>query len=367
MLYTKDKSGKIRYWSVTVDEEEERVFVTKRFGQEGGKETMTRTEIKSGKNLGKKNETTRVQQAQMEAQSLRKKQMDSGYVEDRDSLETRVLILPMLANKWEDKAHYISEPFYVQPKLDGVRMLVGKHEGKILMLSRTGKPIKHMEHISNEIGSLLNEGDFLDGESYNHDITFEEITGMCRTALDSSAASKDLTKIQFHVFDFFNLKKLDETFEERFKRFQKFFQKVFQNVEMVPTNLVKDRSSIPLVHEEYIKSGYEGVMMRDPKGKYTLAERSNHLLKFKSFQTDEYKVIDAEEAKGRDIGTVVWVCETPEGHKFSVRPRGMVDQRRNWLANKDTFLGKMLTVQYQNLTPDGIPRFPVGLSFRDYE
>jgi DNA ligase-1 len=37
------------------------------------------------------------------------------------------------------------------------------------------------------------------------------------------------------------------------------------------------------------------------------------------------------------------------------------------LANKDTFLGKMLTVQYQNLTPDGIPRFPVGLSFRDYE
>ena len=33
-------------------------------------------------------------------------------------------ILPMLANKWEDREKYISEPFYVQPKLDGVRLLV---------------------------------------------------------------------------------------------------------------------------------------------------------------------------------------------------------------------------------------------------
>ena len=27
-------------------------------------------------------------------------------------------VLPMLANKWEDRQKYISEPFYVQPKLD---------------------------------------------------------------------------------------------------------------------------------------------------------------------------------------------------------------------------------------------------------
>ena len=35
-------------------------------------------------------------------------------------------VLPMLANKWEDREKYISEPFYVQPKLDGVRLLVSK-------------------------------------------------------------------------------------------------------------------------------------------------------------------------------------------------------------------------------------------------
>jgi hypothetical protein len=50
-------------------------------------------------------------------------------------------VLPMLANKWEDRQKYISEPFYVQPKLDGVRLLVSKDGG----ISRTGKIIPGTE------------------------------------------------------------------------------------------------------------------------------------------------------------------------------------------------------------------------------
>jgi hypothetical protein len=30
-------------------------------------------------------------------------------------------------------------------------------------------------------------------------------------------------------------------------------------------------------------------------------------------------------------------------------------------------IGQQLTVRYQELTTDGIPRFPVGIAFRDYE
>lgn len=35
--------------------------------------------------------------------------------------------------------------------------------------------------------------------------------------------------------------------------------------------------------------------------------------------------------------------------------------------NKSKYIGKNLTVQFQNLTDAGIPRFPVGLEIRDYE
>ena len=366
MLYTKDKSGKVRYWKGEVLTEHGNVFISKKFGQVGGKETETRTDITSGKNIGKKNETTPLEQARLELKSITKKQMDAGYVKSLGELQDRVLILPMLANNWEKMSHHIQEPFYVQPKLDGVRMLVGKHQGKLLMLSRTGKPVKHMDHIAKEL-EWLPEGRFMDGESYNHDITFEEITGMCRTSLESSASEKPLDQIQFHVFDTFDLKNMDEPFIERLENIKTFFKKRMNSVKKVPTVLVDSKDLIYDWHQEFTKGGYEGVMARDPKGKYHLADRSNHLLKLKSFDTDEYKIVDAVAARGRDTGTVVWVCETQSGQRFSVRPRGSVDQRRNWLATKDRHIGKMLTVQYQNLTPDGLPRFPVGLTFRDYE
>ena len=367
MLYTKDKSGKTRYWKGEVLEENGKIYISKKFGQVGGKETETKTEITAGKNIGKKNETTPLEQAHLELKSIFKKQMDAGYVRSLDELETRILILPMLANGWEKMSHHVSEPFFVQPKLDGVRMLVGKHEGKFLMLSRTGKPVKHLDHIAKEL-EWLPEGRFLDGESYNHDICFEEITGMCRTSLESSASDKPLDQIQFHVFDTFDINNLNQSFEERLRYLVKtvFNRKMYYTLK-VPTVLVESKDTVYDWHKEFTKTGYEGVMIRDYRGKYLLADRSNHLLKLKSFDTAEYKIIGAETAKGRDSGTVVWICRADNGERFSVRPRGSLDQRRSWLEAKDLHIGKMLTVQYQNLTPDGLPRFPVGLTFRDYE
>ena len=37
------------------------------------------------------------------------------------------------------------------------------------------------------------------------------------------------------------------------------------------------------------------------------------------------------------------------------------------LLRAKEFIGKMLTVRFQELTDDGLPRFPVGIEFRDYE
>lgn len=366
IFFTRDKSKNIRYWNCEVEQVGTSIFIVKRFGILHGKETVTRTEIKSGKNIGKKNETTPLEQANLEMKSLQKKQLDSGYVRTIEELNDRVLLLPMLANKWETASHYISEPFVVQPKLDGVRMLIGKQKGKLVVLSRTGKVVNHMDHITNEL-QWLPEGLFLDGESYNHSITFEEITGMCRTTLESSANKKNLELIEFHVFDVFDMNQLTIKFKKRLHILKEIFNKKFTSIKLVPTRVVKTKDMIPEIHSEYIQQGYEGIMIRDLESVYTLGERSNYLLKYKTFQTDEYKIVGAEEAKGRDSGTVVWICQTPNGQRFGVRPQGTYDQRQAWLSEKSSHIGKMLTVKYQNLTVEGIPRFPVGLTFRDYE
>jgi len=35
--------------------------------------------------------------------------------------------------------------------------------------------------------------------------------------------------------------------------------------------------------------------------------------------------------------------------------------------NGSNYIGQQLTVRYQELTDDGVPRFPVGIAIRNYE
>ena len=149
---------------------------------------------------------------------------------------------------------------------------------------------------------------------------------------------------------------------------QTFFTKNnFKNLAMVDTKLVKSKNSLETEHDICVDKGFEGIMIRDPKGKYLLTERSNHLLKFKKFQTEEYEIIGANEGTGKDAETVVWVCKTNNGESFAVRPTGSLAERKRMFRNRNQLIGKMLTVKFQNLTEYGLPRFPVGLGIRDYE
>jgi DNA ligase-1 len=360
-LFTRDKSGKLRYWSIHVSDQ---AVITKSHGVVGGKDISTDTVVDYGKNIGKSNETTPFEQACLIAKSLWKKQTEAGYSEDQDNVETKVL--PMLANQWTDKHGHISEPFYVQPKLDGVRCLIGCTSSGTAMMTRTGKPITVFDHILDDIGNVLNQGEVIDGELYAEGLCFEEITGLCRT---EKAVPAHL-KIHFYCFDFFSLDNLAEPFEKRFRKLETLFKSFGQqHVHLVETTRVLSKKTVSRWHDTFVEKGYEGIMIRDANGTYGLNERSNHLLKLKNFQTDEYRVVGAEEATGKDAGTVVWICETSDGKKFNVRPKGSHKQRTTWFEFRDVFTDgtKKLTVQYQNLQESGIPRFPVGLAIRDYE
>lgn len=245
-------------------------------------------------------------------------------------------ILPMLANKWTGTL--TSKTFYVQPKLDGVRLIVS-NQG---CFSRTGKPVKGMDHLAKE----LKEGEWLDGECYDPNMSFEDITSAFKTNPKS---------LKFHVFDYFDVNRPDLPFSERVKR---------TNVE---NHLIKDKKDVKKWHDIFVKQGHEGVMVRTPDSVYEIGKRSNYLLKYKEFQTEEYEIVGAKTGHGRDANAVVWVCKTQNGNEFTVRPEGTIESRENYYKDADKYMGKLLTVRFQNLTSLGVPRFPVGVVIRDYE
>jgi DNA ligase-1 len=57
----------------------------------------------------------------------------------------------------------------------------------------------------------------------------------------------------------------------------------------------------------------------------------------------------------------------PNGQRFNAKLKGKLDYLAHLFENPAEWQGKLLTVQYQNLSPDGVPRFPVGVAIRSYE
>jgi DNA ligase 1 len=105
--------------------------------------------------------------------------------------------------------------------------------------------------------------------------------------------------------------------------------------------------------------GGEGLMMRQPGSRYEVG-RSWTLRKVKTFHDAEAKVIAYERGAGRHAGRLGSLqCQMPNGNVFNVGT-GLSDDERN----NPPPIGSVITYRYQELSNDGIPRFPSYVGVR---
>lgn len=363
-LYEKSSTGKIKHWEISVrpgNISPIYVIVTK-YGTDNDKVRMTTKDITKGKNIGRSNETTPYEQAIFEAEATWKKKLDKGYVENLSDLNKEVL-LPMLAHTFQKRGHNITYPCFVQPKLDGIRCLAKKIDEKtIKYYSRMGKEFNTLEHLTPDLLKLMKVDQVLDGEIYSHDLTFQEMIRLVKKLRPES------NTLKYHVFDIvdINMKFLDRN---------ALLKKILEdmpangeyNVYLVESKRISCIDDVKIMHNEYVKNGYEGLILRNLTGMYKLKGRSADLQKYKEFQDEEFEIIGGIESEGSEEGCIIFDVVTKKGQKFSVRPRGSFEQRRKWMDDLTNLTGKKLTVRFQGISEDEIPRFPVGISIRDYE
>jgi DNA ligase-1 len=139
-----------------------------------------------------------------------------------------------------------------------------------------------------------------------------------------------------------------------------------ENLVIVETVGCEDLEIFKEMFAKWVGDGYEGIILRNTDGLYQTNFRSHDLQKYKEFKEDEFEIVGHKEGEGRDKGTVLWVCKTPEGRTFSVRPRGSVASRKELFENYEKYMGKKLTVIYQELSEMNVPRFPVGKDIREH-
>ena len=270
---------------------------------------------------------------------------------------------PMLAFQYNNKKSEIKFPCFVQPKLDGVRCVVVDNK----LYSRNGNRFPVLPHIEDELKLNNRDNLILDGELFTDDINFEKIVGLVKKFKKSEEDEKNSEKIYLYVFDYIDSKL---TYEQRLKNLNNFFEKNknMKNIKQVKTEECKKEENINDFLEKYTKEGFEGVIIRNKNGIYEENNRSVNLQKLKKFIDEEFEIIDYTTPNiGKEVGCVIWICKTKEGKKFNVRPSGNYKERKNLYRNAKKYIGKMLTVRYQELTNGKVPRFPVGVAIRDYE
>lgn len=286
--------------------------------------------------------------------------------------------LPGQLGKNPLKTYNFTRGLIVQPKLDGIRARVWKINGVIKIYSREFNLHPWLDtYIKPELNLLF---DYLptdvgvDCELYNPNIGFEELTSIIKTYKHKHSNNDN---VYCYMFDLIQLK---VPFEERYSTLEKAYVKLMNTHQvkrllLVANSVLYEEILIKEYHDEYVNLGYEGMIIRKKSGntKKQIEEtwykpgRNNNLLKVKNFIDEEGIVVDIIPGVGRESELGIIIIKDIRENEFSVRPRGSFEWRREILRNKEEYIGKKYTIRYFELSPYGVPRFPIGIAFRDYE
>jgi ATP-dependent DNA ligase len=374
-LFGSDVKGKTKEWNIVVINNGDHSVIEIEYGYVSGKMTKGIKKITHGKNIGKRNQTTHFEQAVLEAQSKWKKKTEQEFSKnisdgmnkgvrssesESDSVSESVVVFPMLASDFQKFKNKIKYPVYIQPKLDGYRMIFNSQNKSCN--SRQGKPFDAIKRNSlyKEL-CCIKETIILDGELYQHGGVFEHLGILRKKKLDESDYQK-LEQIEYHVYDYVDKTK---SYKDRLDFLKNFFTKnSFQHIRLVETHIVSSENEVKDQHLTFVKDNYEGSIIRTVSGKYRCKARSQDLLKFKDFIDSEYKIVgfthEQDTASNKDL--VIWICINENGDKFNVRPKGTREERNKLYQRGQEFIGQRIQVKYFELTDSGIPRFPTTKS-----
>jgi DNA ligase-1 len=389
-LYGLDKKGEMKVWSIQVEQvvcDNDEAIITICHGKLGGKVTKkveSITEGKQGRNA--------FQQAELEALARVKKQEDKNYRENKSELQT-LDTLAMLAADFRKQGHRMEYPCYGSVKYDGVRALAKKRNGIVTIESRTSQ-LWDVPHLTAALTIHMEEGDIWDGEIYVHGQELQDIVSAVKrtdTQKEVDKCEKRLAKLQaagiafpysvieeldearsihvlrpklqFHIFDFVS----DKPFSERVKDLDSLcgIPVVSPHIQITEYFYIADEADMKVKHKVAVGLGYEGIMLRNFKGMYESGKRSADLQKYKEFLDSEFLILDVLAAK--DDGSVFAVRNDLNDMEFCVT-LGSMAQRAEFLTNKELYIGKSITVQYQTRYKGTLlPQFPTGVAIRDYE
>jgi hypothetical protein len=310
---------------------------------------------------------------------------------------------PMLAKKYEDRVKFLfggkkpsTQVLILQPKLDGKRALsrFDPTTGKRCLESRGGFKFLYLDHITDDLSAAFPKDWVLDGELFirklyrdvngkptktptKKEMSPVEVFQFLGECVQHTATSPNPYRhlVEYWVYDLYdatskstNAERLDALIDT-FSKYElgKVTKGAESSVKLLSSEVCLKCTDeiVSERHQTWVDQGYEGIMIRTYDGLYKPGVRSNDLMKKKFTDDSEWTIIDAKmSVGGLQDGAVVWQCER-DGIQVWAKQMGSSERSSRLYNDRKKYIGKQITLLYNGLTADGVPRFPRAKDFRD--
>ncbi len=326
------------------------------------------TVVLVGKNLGKKNQTNVLTQAIKDCRSKYAAKLKAGYTDAQttEPASSTSMPFPMAVKTWKDHGDKLKFPLYIQPKLDGIRLLARLEKKEVMLYTRRLHSVSGFTKLKDELLRMFAASGLksfvVDGELYCHGMNLQVISGIVR---NESASEETKEQLRYHVFDFFDPQQPMLDFDRRHALLQTFHGSLKADMIILnPTGIAQTPTSAEDMYNDYVRNGYEGVIYKSKDKPYEFdynkEKRSSWYLKRKKQEDAEFAIIGYSNGKGKDKDCIVFRLQGPNNKTFNCVPNGTYEYRRALFAQaqesfKDTFEGKLAKVLYDDLSKDGVP------------
>lgn len=353
-LYGKDSAGALKLWEVFTRNE----VIVVRHGKLGGKIQEKQT-IAAPMNIGRSNATTASEQADTEALAKWTKQKKKGYFEDKEEALGFVTRTPMKAQNFNDYAHKVKYPCYIQPKLNGQRMMIDS-EGNCQ--SKQGEIIELPEHWKEDIKKLVESGlmvDGIDGEIFSGHVkqgglSLQQVISAFRKP------NENTHRLFFAMYDACS----EDLQYGRTKDMLRIQGMGLESIQSVPTILVDTPEEADIWYYKWLEQGAEGMVYRQVDGLYEYGKRSYNLIKRKPRLDAEAKVVGCIADKN-NAGLLSCILQNGVEFKCLMRVDSHPDIDYRKFDNASTLVDKFITFEYEELSDAGVPTKPVGVGLRN--
>lgn len=316
----------------------------------------------------------------------------------------------MLAHKF-NAGRIKTWPVVAEPKLDGVRVLafVDVTVPSVRFFSRSGKEFFTFDHLKQPLIDLIDtfrsrllaesgepDGDIdyfaqrLDCDDFAVVFDGEIVSGSFnKTVSEVRKKNVQATDAIFNVFDILprslfsrdNRVPSEHIYSDRRKVLTDMLPKgKFGSIHLLPRYLVSSEAEIYALYESVRTRGLEGLIIKMDSPYY---RRRNHAwMKIKAEESTDVPIVGYEEGTGKYegmLGAIIVAFDQDcyrsgnEGanhdNRCAVRVNvgsGLSDsQRQSFWESRDDLLGRVIEVEFHEITPDGSLRHPRFKRFRD--